>query len=285
VRTANLCLLAFLIGAGYSQPPTAFFGVRLLTQVRADSETTRWLWYNDLAQHATVSLQVYHDSGYGAYIAQRLQNIRGDRTRTALDEFYVERVGGWRVGKFYAPFGAGTLLNESVVAAQSPTRFAIGDLPMRVAYVFNGKDRQQGVLVRVGTQNGGVSVGVGRHFGTDPHAFALWQLPEEPRAPQGYETLYGADWRPPILERTLLLEWVYTESDSLPDTHWLSLRWEPVGSRWRPDLRLAYQSHANTFSWRVALQQTFAERFRAALVFRGNQGTLQFVAIELRGEL
>ncbi|CUU08025.1 hypothetical protein GBSOP10_105338, partial [Armatimonadetes bacterium GBS] len=85
--------------------------------------------------------------------------------------------------------------------------------------------------------------------------------------------------------RTLLLEWVYTESDSLPDTHWLSLRWEPVGARWRPDLRLAYQSHANTFSWRVALQQTFAERFRAALVFRGNQGTLQFVAIELRGEL
>lgn len=270
---------------GVAQPPTAFFGVQLITQARAERHTTRLLWYNDLAQHATVSLQLYHDSGYAGYIAQRLQNIPGDRTRTALDEAYIERIGGWRVGKFYTPFGAGHLLNESVLAVQSPTRFAVGNLPMRVAYVFNGTDRQQGLMVRVGTQNGGISVATGRHLGTDPHAFAVWQLPEVPRPPQGYQTLYGADWRPPLPERSLQIEWLYAQSNTLPDTHWFSLHWQPRPTRLRPDIRLAYQNQANTLTWRFALQHTLGERYKAELVLRGNQGTLQLVALELRGEL
>lgn len=283
VVSIALCALGWLFC--HAQPPTAFFGVHLVSQVRTEQNTTRLLWYNDLAHHATVSLQLYHDSGYAGYVAQRLQNITGDRTRTALDEAYIERVGGWRVGRFYAPFGGGTLLNESVMAVQSPTRFAIGNLPMRVAYVFNGRDRQQGFLVRVGTQNGGVSTGIGRHFGTDPHAFAVWQLPEKPRSPHGYETLYGIDWRPPLPERPLQLEWVYTQSKALPDAHWLCLHWEPKHLPLKPDVRLAYQNQANALSWRLAFQHHLGARYHTGLVFRGNQGTLQLVAIELRGEL
>jgi len=268
-----------------AQQPTAFFGAHLHSQVRADSRTTRWNWYDDLGRHSVAYLQLYVEPGYGAYIAQRLQNVAGDRTRTALDEAYVERVGGWRVGKFYAPFGAGTLLNESVFAVQSPAQFAIADLPMRVAYLFNGKDRQQGFYVRVGTPNGGASVGIGRHFATDPHALAVLFLPEARRDPKGYDLLYGADWRPPLLERAIQLEWVYGEGKGVPATHWFSLGWQGRNLPYQPDLRIAYQTAGEQFSWRLSLQQGVAERFALNLVMRGNQDELQFIAIGLRGEL
>ncbi|MFQ3610548.1 MAG: hypothetical protein SNJ72_03540 [Fimbriimonadales bacterium] len=268
-----------------AQQPTVFFGAHLHSQVRADSQTTRWNWYDDLARHSVAFLQIYLEPGYGAYIAQRLQNVAGDRTRTALDEAYVERIGGWRVGKFYAPFGAGTLLNESVVAVQSPTQFAIANLPMRVAYLFNGDDRQQGVYVRVGTENGGASVGVGRHFATDPHALAVLFLPERRRDPKGYELLYGADWRPPLMERAIQLEWVYGEGKGMPTTHWFSLAWQMKDLPYQPELRLAYQTAGEQLSWRLSLQRGLAERLALSLVVRGNQDELQFVAVGLRGEL
>ncbi len=268
-----------------AQPPTAFFGARFVAQLRADETTARLRWYDDLGRHSVVFLQLYHDSGYAGYIAQRLQNIPGDRTRTALDEAYIERLEGWRIGKFYATFGAGLLLNESVLAVQSPTRFAIGNLPMRVAYVFNGTDRQQGALVRVGTANGGVSVAIGRRFGIDPHAFSVWALPETPRDSRGYERLYGADWRPPVLNRQIQLEWLYAESRSLRDAHWAVLYWRPRPAPYDPELWLAYQSAENAFSWRVSLQQKLADRLRGVLVLRGHEGTIQFVALELRGDL
>jgi hypothetical protein len=104
------CVVASLlcVGALWAQYPTVFFGARVNLQARADERTTALRWYDDLARHSVVYLQLYHEAGYGAYVAQRLQNLGGDRTRTGLDEAYIERLEGWRVGKFYAPFGAGT---------------------------------------------------------------------------------------------------------------------------------------------------------------------------------
>ncbi|MCX7926088.1 MAG: hypothetical protein N2554_09790 [Fimbriimonadales bacterium] len=278
----SLLGLSALSGA---QHPTVFFGARLHVQARTDERTTALRWYDDLARHSVVFLQLYHEAGYGAYVAQRLQNLTADRTRTALDEAYIERLEGWRVGKFYAPFGAGILLNESVLAVQSPAQFAIGDLPMRVAYLYNGSDRQQGLYVRVGTARGGASVGVGRHFGTDPHAFAVWELPERPRSPNGYDTLYGADYTLDIGSLPVQLEWLYSEGKRVQATHWLAARVQARSLPLQPELTAAYQTAAGQLSWRIALQQPAGERARLNFALRGKAGTIEFVAFGLQGEL
>jgi hypothetical protein len=269
----------------WAQHPTVFFGARLNLQARADERTTMLRWYDDLARHSVVFLQLYHEAGYGAYVAQRLQNLATDRTRTALDEAYIERLEGWRVGKFYAPFGAGLLLNESVIAVQSPTRFAIGDLPMRVAYLYNGTDRQQGLYVRVGGTRGGASVGVGRRFGTDPHAFALWELPERPRSPEGYNTLYGADYTLNLGSASAQVEWLYSEGERIRATHWLAARVQARTLPFQPELSAAYQTAAEQLSWRVALQQQAGDRFRMNLTLRGKAGKIEFVAFGLQGDI
>ncbi|MEN3000503.1 MAG: hypothetical protein ABDI19_01525 [Armatimonadota bacterium] len=284
-RTVAIVGLTATLLSAQPQQPIAFFGAHLHSQIRTDNRTTQLRWYDDLAHHSVVYLQLYHESGYGAYIAQRLQNIPHDRTRTALDEVYLEREQGWRVGRFYAPFGAGLLLRESVMAVQSPARFAIGDLPMRVAYLFNSKERQQGFYVRVSTANGGISVGVGRHFGTDPHAFAAWALPEAPRHPEGYQQLYGADITRELGRHRFQLEWIHSCGNRIVDTHWFALRWQPLEMALQPELLLTYQTASQQLSWRLALHQRLDQYFSLNLVVRGRQGTLQFVGIGLRGEL
>jgi hypothetical protein len=262
-----------------------FFGARLNLQARADERTTMLRWYDDLARHSVVFLQLYHEAGYGAYVAQRLQNLATDRTRTALDEAYIERLEGWRLGKFYAPFGAGLLLNESVIAVQSPARFAIGDLPMRVAYLYNGADRQQGLYVRVGGTRDGASVGVGRRFGTDPHAFSLWELPERPRSSEGYNTLYGADYTLNLGSASVQVEWLYSEGERIRATHWLAARVQARTLPFQPELSAAYQTAAEQLSWRVALQQQAGDRFRMNLTLRGKAGKIEFVAFGLQGDI
>lgn len=274
-----------LVALCWAQHPTVFFGARLNLQARADERTTMLRWYDDLARHSVVFLQLYHEAGYGAYVAQRLQNLATDRTRTALDEAYIERLEGWRVGKFYAPFGTGLLLNESVIAVQSPARFAIGDLPMRVAYLYNGTDRQQGLYVRVGATRGGASVGVGRRFGTDPHAFALWELPERPRSPEGYNTLYGADYTLNLGSASVQVEWLYSEGERIRATHWLAARVQARTLPFQPELSAAYQTAAEQLSWRVALQQQAGDRFRMNLTLRGKAGKIEFVAFGLQGDI
>ena len=281
------CVVAnmLLVGALQAQYPTVFFGALVNLKVRTDERTTALRWYDDLARHSVVYLQLYHEAGYGVYVAQRLQNLGGDRTRTALDEAYIERLEGWRVGKFYAPFGVGLLLNESVLAIQSPAQFAIGDLPMRVAYLYNGSDRQQGVYVRVGTARGGVSVGVGRRFGTDPHAFALWELPERPRASDGYETLYGADYLLMLGDAPVQLEWLSSEGKRVQATNWFAARVQLRTLPLQPELAAAYQTAAQQLRWRLALQQPAGDRVRLNFTLRGRAGTIEFVAFGLQGEL
>lgn len=286
MRIATLMVsLTTLSAALQAQYPTVFFGARLHLQARADERTTALRWYDDTARHSVVFLQLYHEAGYSAYIAQRLQNLASDRNRSALDEAYFERVDGWRMGKFYAPFGAGLLLNESVLAVQSPARFALGDLPMRVAYLYNGTDQQQGLYVRVGTARGGASIGVGRHFGIDPHAFALWELPERPRDPQGYETLYGADYTLELDSLRAQIEWLYSEGKRIRATHWFALNLQARGLPLQPELSAVYQTTTAQFSWRLALPYRASDRLRLNLILRGKEGTIDFVAFGLQGDL
>jgi len=154
-----------------------------------------------------------------------------------------------------------------------------------VAYLYNGADRQQGVYVRVGTARGGVSVGAGRHFGTDPHAFALWELPERPRSPDGYETLYGADYVLDLGGTPIQVEWLYSEGKRAGAAHWFAARVQMRTLTLQPELAAAYQTAEGRLSWRVALQQQAGERARIHFALRGKAGTIEFVALGLQGEL
>lgn len=276
----------FLIPAGWAQaPPTVFFSVRLTPQVRLQDNDSKLRWYTDTAERSAVALQFYFDSGYAAFISQRLERIANDLDSSYLDEIYFEKVGGWRVGRFYAPFGTGWLLNESVLAAQSPTRFAVGNLPMRVAYVFNGKKRQQGLMVRVGTERGGVSVGIGQHFAIYSNAFTWWRLPESAINTRGYSTLYGADYKLDLNEHRLQLEWVYTgDSGNAPDTHWAGLRWNMSGTL-SPEIGIVYQNRSDVWSWRLGVSRQLGHDLKLGLTVRGKKERFELFATMLEGRL
>jgi len=286
VRSAGLFSLFLLLVAGWSQaPPTVFFHVRLIPQVRLQDKDSKLRWYTDTAERSTVSLQFYFDSGYAAFISQRLERIANDLDTGYLDEVYFEKVGGWRIGRFYAPFGTGWLLNESVLAVQSPTRFAIGNLPMRVAYLFNGKGRQQGLLVRVGTERGGISVGTGRHFAIYSNAFARWRLPESAIDTRGYSTLYGADYTLELNEHRLLLEWIFTgDSGQAPDTHWLGLRWS-MGGALNPEIGLVYQNRSHIGTWRLSVGRQLGPDLKLGLGVRGKKDRFELFGIMLEARL
>lgn len=285
-RASSFISWFLLLIAGWAQaPPTVFFSVRLTPQVRLQDNDSKLRWYTDTAERSTVSLQFYFDSGYAAFISQRLERIANDLDPSYLDEIYFEKVGGWRVGRFYAPFGTGWLLNESVLAVQSPTRFAIGNLPMRVAYVFNGKERQQGLMVRVGTERGGVSVGTGRHFAIYSNAFVWWRLPESVINTRGYSTLYGADYKLDLNEHHLQLEWIYTgDSGNAPDTHWGGIRWSMNGTL-NPEIGLVYQNRSDAWSWRLGISKQMGPDLKLGLAVRGKKKRFELFATMLEGRL
>jgi hypothetical protein len=286
VRLLSLLSVLCMGATGWGQaPPTVFFSVRLTPQVRLQENDSKLRWYTDTAERSTASLQFYFDNGYAAYISQRLERIANDLDTSYLDEVYIEKVGGWRVGRFYTPFGTGWLLNESVLAVQSPTRFAIGNLPMRVAYAFNGKARQQGLLVRVGTERGGMSVGTGRHFAIYSNAFAWWRLPESAINTQGYSTLYGADYKFELNEHRLQLEWIFTgDSGNAPDTHWFGVRWSMHGTL-NPEIGLVYQNRSDIWSWRLGTSKQLGPDLKLELAVRGKKDRFELFATMLEGRL
>ncbi|MCW5934380.1 MAG: hypothetical protein KIT45_08800 [Fimbriimonadia bacterium] len=274
---SGLFVLWGIVCLSYAQPPTVFFNIRLTPQTRFEEDDVKTRWFTDTAERSIASLRFYFDSGYSTYVAQRFERIPGDLDTSLIDELYVEKVGGWRIGRFYAPFGSGWLLNESVVAVQSPTQSAIGNLPMRVAYLMNGKERQQGLLVRVGGETAGVSVGVGRHFGIYSSAFTAWRLPETNLDRRGYNILYGADYRLDLDKAKVLLEWIYSGDVSAPDTHWFGARtnFNMPGS---PELGIVYQTVTEKWTWRLGLSQSLAPDIRAGIALRGQNQRIQTLA-------
>lgn len=279
--------LALLVGGGWCQPPTVFFGARLNPQMRFEQKETLLRWYTDKGEHSVVFLRFYFENHYSLYLAQRLQRIPGDADGDSMiDELYGERIGGWRVGKFYLPFGTGWLFRESVIAIQAPSRFAIGALPMQVAYVFNGATRQQGFLTRVGTSRGGVSMLVGRHFGINATAFTPWRLPEETLPREGYAQLYGADYQWDWGDQRLSLEWVGGYNPGkLPTVHYFAVRWQGLIDSWEPEVGLVYQTDAGRFAWRVALSLLVTQEYRLIVALRTRTGQPGIFSVALQGGL
>jgi len=110
-------------------------------------------------------------------------------------------------------------------------------------------------------------------------------LPEVPRHPEGYQQLYGADLTREIGNHRLQLEWLYSGGSRIIDTHWFALHWQPIGMPLQAELLFTYQTASAGLSWRLGFQKQLDNRFSVQLTFRGRAGTLQLVAIGLRGEL
>jgi hypothetical protein len=135
------------------------------------------------------------ETGWRFNVSQRLQAIDHDRDSGTLDEYYLEDQGNWRVGKQYLPFGR-RLLRESVLALRGDSNLLFEGMPLSVAIVDAGKDRQSGIVARVGPSSFGVSVAIGRHFGINGSALTLIRPPERfLPVGAGYGRAYGVDFR------------------------------------------------------------------------------------------
>lgn len=152
-------------------------------------------YYSAFGQYSTVSLQFELEPGFTGFLAQKLDRIRNDGDRDSVDQAYVEDEGIWRIGKQYLPFGSGQVLRETGMAVRGDTTLIFEQLPLRMALVDSGQERQRGFIGRMGT-NLGMSVAVGRHFGINGTALTQIRRPEDaPGEGRGWRNVLGFDAR------------------------------------------------------------------------------------------
>lgn len=146
-----------------------------------------------LGRFSTLGIQGTLPIGLRVQVSQRLSNFREDAETDGFDEYFVEDIGSWRIGKQYMPFGGGTLFRETLLAVRVDSNLIFEGIPIAVAITDQGKDRQFGAVGRIGSRGLGVSAAVGRHFGINRTAFAVIDAPFQGLG-QGWGLAYGFDW-------------------------------------------------------------------------------------------
>lgn len=178
-----------------AQNPDLFFNIDGRMQFLSGTTGPTFVrFYDNLGRHSVGSVTFYTEIGFQGFVSQKFARIPNDPDRDLLDEWYLEDVGSWRVGKQYVPFGSGRFLRESVIAARGDTQLLIEGLPMSVAIVDNGSGRQRGVIGRIGSRLG-LSFAIGRRFGINGTAFTLVRRPEDsPGINHGYKSIFALDY-------------------------------------------------------------------------------------------
>ncbi len=150
--------------------------------------------YTPLGRHSIFSLQATLPIGLKVFLSERSEAIKNDADNDSFDEYYVEDVGLWRVGKQYIPFGGGGFFRQSVLAARVDSKLILEGLPLALAFVDGGKGRQFGLAGRVGSRGLGFSFCVGRHWGINSTALALTQSLQSPEGiGNGWRQAFGVD--------------------------------------------------------------------------------------------
>ena len=192
----SLLLLSFSLSPLSSLAQAPDVRVRLdlaLTFDYQDDVSQSARLYTPLGRPSTVALSAFLESGYNVVVSERLQRLPQDAEGDIIDEGYFEDPGIFRVGKQYLPFGAGRLLRESVAAARVDSNLIAEGVPVAFAGVQNGKDRQNGVLLRVG-RNLGASYAGGAHFGIAGTSLGVIRHPEDaPGRGGGWRQVFGFD--------------------------------------------------------------------------------------------
>ena len=151
--------------------------------------------YSPLGRPSTVGLSLLLESGLNIVVSQRLGRLPKDPSIDIFDEAYVEDPGIYRIGKQYLPFGSGKLLRESVLAFRIDSNLIAENLPVSFAVAQGGRDRQNGVVLRVG-RGIGASAAFGEHFGISGTALGLVRHPDEaPGRGRGWAQAFGFDAR------------------------------------------------------------------------------------------
>lgn len=238
-RVAVLALLAAATTSRAQVPDVRVkFDVTLALRIDSNNKTT-FKPFNLLGRHSTVSLTFFLEPGFRGFISEKIQPFPNEVDRQPFDEYYVEDEGIWRVGKQYLPFGNGSLLAESVLAARGDTNLILERFPVSVALCDGGSGYQRGVVARLGSRTG-VSVAYGDHFGIASSALTLIRRPEDsPGRGRGWKLAVGADYLRKVGNVTFRAEGVTLRNGETPADKDLTVG--DINVMFQPNAKVSYQ--------------------------------------------
>lgn len=188
---ALIALMGFSLGQSQIPDVQIKFDARLSYRSFNDN-STEIRWYDTLGRQSLVGLQLQLEPGLRMYVSERLERIPHDGDPDVVDEYYIEDVGSWRIGKQAIPFGR-QILRECAVGARSDTSLFLRALPIKVAIFDSGSGRQRGFSGRIG-KNIGASFAYGDHLGISGTSLTLIRRPDESTGKEfGYRRLFGLD--------------------------------------------------------------------------------------------
>ncbi len=199
-RLGGVIVLAAPWATAVAQTPdVAVFADLRPTLAKENDRRLVFRWYDIDGRPSVVGFRLILETGNRVTVTQRIKRIDTDADVEALDEYYVENRGYWRLGKQYLPFGAGTILRPSSLAARLDTTLLFEDAPIKIALADGGKGRSRGVVGRIGGVFG-LSFAYGDYWGNQATDLTTFQLPKEALGrDHGYQLALGADttlfWR------------------------------------------------------------------------------------------
>lgn len=194
MRQLFFCALGSLVLASVAKSQLAdvrFRGDLSFGLIQGDGLRTRA--YTPAGRFSTLGITALLPIGIKANIFQRVANLPNDVDNDGFDEYSIEDPGSWKIGKQYLPFGGGTLMRETTLAARVDSALIFEGLPLALAIVDQGRGRQYGVSARLGSKGLGASVAFGRHFGINGTSLAIINRPSLGEG-NGWQRMFGADW-------------------------------------------------------------------------------------------
>lgn len=189
-----LSLLSLSVRVALGQAPDVRIkGDVSFSYINNDGASLRTI--SPLFRYSTISLSTLSPLGFNILLSQRFSFLQDDADNEFFDEYYVEDSGSWRIGKQYLPFGGGQILRETALAARVDSNLIFEGLPLSLALVDAGKERQAGLIGRLGGRGYGFSAALGDHWGINGSALALFQTlgPGLGRG-NGFQQAFGFDW-------------------------------------------------------------------------------------------
>jgi hypothetical protein len=192
----TVLLTALVVCQGQAQAPDVRIkGDLSFSLIRENQNDFGFRAYTPLMRFSTVTLQTMLPIGFRVNLSQRVSNLEGDADSDPLDEYYIEDVGSWRIGKQYLPFGGGVLFRETAKAARVDSSLIFEGLPLSFALVENGQGRQSGVVSRLGSRGQGISAAIGRHWGINGTALVtIRSIGSGLGVGKGWRQAYSVDW-------------------------------------------------------------------------------------------
>lgn len=187
----------FLVCLSYGQVPDVNVKVdaRLGYTNAVDKNSSNLRTYDLFGRRSTFGLQLTLEPGLRAFVSQRFEQIKGDGDRDQLDQFYVEDIGAWVVGKQLLPFGSTDIINERALAIRTDT-FSLRSVPVVACACDSGAGKPRGIVVKIGGSRLNFSAAVGDNFGISASTLTYLRAPEDsPGVGRGYKEIVGGELR------------------------------------------------------------------------------------------